>query len=265
MLISLLLLACSNPEPAALAACQAVPGLSSDAAGLALLEPLLTTEELVLLREAAPTRGQEVVGSTGLATIRDQTACEVVLTHSAGSGRWAVTLKRTLPTVGPDGTLGSPEEQELEWQVINADGVRVETGLGIATSMRRSIGDAIEKQDYARATSSWKAIQRSYHDPLLSVDIAEAEAFEEAWRYRSKLDGWVEKTSDTEVVIAVENKGDRAVVDAELTITFTVGEGTLLVTAALGPVAAGEIGRVNIAIPEGAAGRVTVKTAGVTL
>ncbi len=260
MLIALTLLACTDPNPPALAACQAVPGLATDAAGLALLTPLLSAAEVEILTSAAPTRGVEVLGSDGLAALRAQTTCTVTATNSAGSGSWAVSPSRTLPAVNPDGTLGAPIEQTLEWQVVDEDGGRVETSLGIASSMRRSISEAIEQEDYSRAASSWKAIQHTYNDPVITVDIAEAEAVEAEWLYRKKLDGWVESVGATEVVIAAENKGDRDLLGAELTVTFSLAEGTTPVSVAMEAVKAGEIGRISVPIPEGAVGKVKVKT-----
>lgn len=263
-MLTLLLFACTKPEPAALSACQAVTGLSTDAAGLALLEPVLVPAEVALLKAAAPTRGLEVVGSDGLAEIRSRTTCSVTATNSAGSGRWAVTLQRFLPAVGADGSLGEPQEQTLEWQVISEDGVRVETGLPVADSMRRSIAEAVEEGDHARVTASWKAIQRTYGDPLIAVDLAEAEAVEAAWRYRTQMEGWVEEVLKAEVVVAVENKGERDVSAADLTVTFEVSGEKVPADVALPAVKAGETGRINVAIPEGAKGRVSVKVNGVT-
>lgn len=263
MLIALTLLACTNPEAPALTACQAVPGLSTDAVGLAQLALVLVPSEVALLASAEPTAGQVALGSDGLATLRSQTTCEVTATNSAGSGRWALTLRRTLPTVDTDGTLGEPQEQTLAWQVVSDDGVKVETGLGIADSMRRSIAEAVEQEDYARATASWKAIQRTYGDPVIAVDIAQAEAAEEAWRYRRKIDGWVESVGETEVVIAAENQGKQDITAATLTITFTGI--TAPVTTELGMIKAGETARMSLPIPDGAVGKVTVKTTRVLL
>lgn len=265
MIIALTLLACTDPEAPALAACQAVPGLSTDDAGLAALSPLLVPAEVELLEAATPTRGHAVLGSEGLAQLRAQTTCAVTSTNSAGSGRWAVALSRTLPTVGADGTLGEPQEQTLEWQVVSDDGVRVETGLGIASSMRGSIDEAIKQEDYARAASSWKAILRTYGDPVIAVDIAEAEATEDAWLYRREIDGWVERVDSAEITIAAKNDGDRDIIGATLTVTFELADGTRPLSALLGAVKAGETGRVTIPIPEDAVGKVLVKTAAVQL
>lgn len=265
MLIALTLLACTDPEAPALAACQAVPGLSTDDAGLAALSPLLVSAEVDLLKAAAPTRGQEVLGSEGLAQLRAQTTCSIKATNSAGSGRWAVTLSRTLPTVGADGALGESQEQTLEWQVVSDDGVKVETGLGIASSMRGSIAEAVAQEDYARAASSWKAILRTYGDPVIAVDSAEADAVEAAWLYRRELDGWVEMVDSAEVTIAAKNDGEKDIAGATLTVTFDLADGKRPVTATLGAVKAGETGRVKVAIPEDAVGKVIVKTASVQL
>ncbi|MDG1484178.1 MAG: hypothetical protein P8R54_31595 [Myxococcota bacterium] len=265
MIIALTLLACTDPEAPALAACQAVPGLSTDDAGLAALSPLLVAAEIDLLKAAVPTRGQVVLGSEGLAKLRAQTTCAVTANNSAGSGRWAITLSRTLPTVEADGTLGEPQEQTLEWQVVSDDGARVETGLGIASSMRGSIDEAVEQEDYARAASSWKAILRTYGDPIIAVDIAEAEATEDAWLYRRKIDGWVERVDSAEITIAAKNDGDRDIVGATLTVTFELADGKRPLSALIGAVKAGETGRVTIPIPEDAVGKVLVKTASVQL
>ena len=91
MILSLLL-ACADPEPPALAACLAAPGLSVDAAGLALLEPLLVRDEVEVLRTAQPTAGHALLGDAGLARIRAETREQLDLTDLLDPARRLLLL-----------------------------------------------------------------------------------------------------------------------------------------------------------------------------
>jgi hypothetical protein len=260
MLILLALLGCTDPEVLAVSACEAVPGLSTDTAGLTALEPLLTPSAFAILKEAEPTEGQKKLGEAGLAQIRAGTSCTVAQVDPAGSGRWAVKLKRTAPVVGPDGAIGAAEETEFEWQVVDSDGGRVDVGMEKAASMRRSVAEAVEKGELRRAASTLRTLSRSFPDPALAVDVALAEAALERADYASKLSNTFVDASDTEVHATFTNSGDRPVGGVSVGGNFETPEGEVVATATLGEVAAGASVEYTLAIPEGASGKVKLST-----
>ncbi|MCB9764229.1 MAG: hypothetical protein H6739_30940 [Alphaproteobacteria bacterium] len=260
MILALLLLGCTDPEPIAKAACQAVPGLSVDPEGLALLEPLLTPTEGTLLAQAEPTLGLTAAGPATMAKLRAEASCEVGEVESAGSGRWAVPVTRTAPSITPDGQLGEPETTELSWQVVADDGGRVETGLKKAIAMRKSAHEAVEQDDLRRAASTLRALKKSYGDPALAVDIALAEAAFDKREYARKLQN-VFVSADDVVVATLTNSGDKALSAVTVAADFETAEGPKRTTAALTDVAAGATVEVRLEIPEGAEGGVKLSTA----
>lgn len=180
MILLFALLGCTDPEPLAQSTCEASPGLSTDAAGLALLQPLLPAKSYEILSSAPKTAGHELIGDAGLAQIRAGTSCTIDEVASAGSGHWAVKITRTAPEVSGDGTIGAPVESVLEWTVMAAEGGRVDIGLERAAAMRKSINEALEKGELRRAASTMRTLSKSFPDPALAVDIAKAEAAQEA-------------------------------------------------------------------------------------
>jgi len=174
----LFLLACTDPGAVAVAACEAVPVLSPDAASIGLLTPLITAKELESVAGAEPTAGFSAVGAEGMAELRAGTICVVESVDGAGSGAWAVSMVRTQPVVNADGTLGAPVETAISWQVTSAEGGRAEPGLPKAVAMRKSIEEARAEGDLRRAASTLRALSSSFPDPTLAVDVALAEAAE---------------------------------------------------------------------------------------
>ncbi len=249
VLISSLLAACANPTPIATEACMALPGLSTDPAGLALLTPLLINAEGELLAAATPTLGLEKVGAEGLAALREKAVCELVAVNNAGSGRWKVELKRSLPTVQADGSLGRTDETALEWQVVDEDGLRVETGLGVAAEMRASIAGAIAEDDLRRAASTWRALYRSYPDPVLPVDIAVAEAAEARAALKRRVKAVVGTPKRGKLPLEVTNRNSADVVGVELKIEFDLGD-PVTVTVEQIPTKATEA--ISVEMPKGA-------------
>jgi hypothetical protein len=210
---ALLLAACTDPEPVALEACRAMPQLATDAAGLELMRPVLDPREVALIEKAEPTLGLQKVGSEGLAKLRAASTCAIDEVDSAGTGRWAVKVKRTIPTVAADGTIGDPQEQVLEWQVVDGDDhPYVETGARYASSKRASIAEAIEQRDFKRVAAGWRGLVNEFPDPVLTVDVADAEDQDEGWEYRNKLAVRAFGATDPHTLVAVvSNTGDRPV------------------------------------------------------
>ena len=265
MLLLLTLLGCTDPGPLAVSACEAVPGLSTDAAGMALLEPLLIATSVAILKDAAPTKGQEALGPDGLAQLRAGTSCTADKIDAAGSGRWAVKLTRTAPTVAADGTLGATETTALEWQVADTDGGRVDVGLEKANAMRRSATEAAEKGEHRRAASTLRALSKSFADPALVVDVALAEAAQDKAEYDKKLSNTFVAAEGGSVTASFTNSGDRALSGVTVGGDFEAGDGVVTADAEIGDVPAGETVEYKLTIPDSAEGSVKLKTRGYTL
>jgi hypothetical protein len=262
MVLLLFLMACADPVPVAQRACEALPGLATDPAGLQLLAPVLATVDYDALAAAQPTRGLELLGSDGLAALRGKVECTVGLVEGAGQGRWAVDLERSLPEVLPDGSLGEVKTTALSWQAVKTkDGVRVETGLAGAAIMRASAQQAYEEGDLRRYSSSWRAIAKKFPDPLIAVDIAHAEGLFERDEYRTKIRGKPVAVDDAAGTLKAElsNTGEREVVQLEVRVEFGVGDQTASQTANVDELGAGSTATVEVDIPEGADGKVHIE------
>lgn len=253
-LIALSLLGCTDPEPVALAACQAVPGLSIDAAGRAMLDGVLTDEELGILDAAEPTLGLQTLGEAGMKEIRAKTTCVVTKMESAGASRWAATISRTAPSVTPEGALGDPVETELTFQIVDVDGGRAEIGMKRAAAQRASIAEALAEEDYQRFASSWRALERNYPDPVLPVDVAAAEALEARMDYRKSVELTFKEAGDGMVQAEALNTGDKPVASALLSATFEGSDESP--EATVGALPPGEVVAWSIPIPAGAEGNV---------
>lgn len=265
MFLLLSLLACADPAPVALATCQAVPGLATDAAGLELLEPLLASEDLKALKGAQATAGLEAVGSEGLATIRSKTTCAVLSAESAGSGRWAVDLERTAPTVSGDGTLGEPATQALAWQAVKTpDGIRIEAGIQGAAISRLNAEAAVAEDDLRRAAAIWRAIHKKFPDPLLTVDIARAEAAHHYGEILKKVHAKPVGVEDGKLFIEAANGNEAPVSQVEIKADFEVGENTKSETTVVPELAGGAKLEIELAVPEGADGNVHVEVVKLT-
>ena len=244
--MALLASACTDPEPVALAACQALPQLSTDAAGIEGLRPHLDPRELELLEASAPTLGMEAVGSEGLAQLRSSLTCTVDQVDSAGSGRWAVKLTRSQPKVGPDGSIGENQDVALDWQVVDGkDGPYVESGLRFAVTKRESLAKALEEKDYMRVAGGWRGIVQSFPDPVLTVDIAAAETLDKGWSYRKQIVPVGAGALDAETLaLQVQNTGEETVAKAVINLKFTHGgqeETVRLVSGEMAPGATVEL------------------------
>ncbi len=268
MTLLLFLMACADPAPVALQACEALPGLATDPAGLELLQPLLESKDYDALAAAAPTAGLELVGADGLASLRTQASCTLLSAESAGSGRWAVELERSAPAVLADGSLGEVQTTPLSWQAVKTpDGVRVETGLAGAAIMRASAATALEEGDVRRYASTWKAVANKFPDPLLTVDVAQAQAAFERLEYQAKIRGKPIEVDEAAGTLKAEirNEGERSVSAVQLRVDFGVGETTASESATLEALAGGATAEVTVPIPEGADGKVHIEVLGLEL
>ncbi len=260
MLIVLLALACTDPEPAAVAACQALPGIAVLETDLPLFETLLSAADIAHLRQAEPTRGLQAVDAPTLATMRSQTSCTVEEVNGAGSGRWAVKLSRTAPTVDASGAVGAPDTQQFEWQVIDEDGGRVDLNLVAAGIARKNAEAAIDEEDFKRFSAGWRALSHRWPDPLLTVDVAFAEALETRMDYAAKLQHSFDGAGEGMVQATVQNTGDKAVAAMRVDAVFESADGPLHARADLGAVAPGQALAYQVEIPDGAEGNVRLRT-----
>lgn len=259
-LLPLLLLACTDPEPVAIAACQALPGIAAHSQDLPLFQPLLTAKDLAVLGKAAPTRGLERVPAATLAELRTQTTCTVVETNGAGEGRWAVKLTRTAPTIDGTGAVGPAAEQTFEWQVSDEEGGRVDLNLEGAAIARENLDEAIDQEDWKRYASGWRALAARWPDPVLPVDVAAAEALASRMEYTTKLQHAFVGAGEGLVQATVTNQGDRAVQAQVVDAVFESANGPLHGRVELGPLAAGASLTYTVEIPDGAEGNVRLRT-----
>lgn len=251
-MLLLLSLACTDPEAIAVAACEAVPTVAPDAAGLARITPLITAAELAAVTGVEPTAGAQAVGD--LAPLVAQTSCSADSVEGAGSGAWAVALTRTAPQVGADGSIGEAVTTSFTWQVTSDEGGRAEPGLPKAAAMRRSIAEALGEGDLRRVAATTRTLASSFPDPTLAVDVALAEAALEKSEY--DIGAAFVGANDTHVQGQLENTGDRALVDVTVTAEF---EGAGSTTAQVASVAAGETVSFEVPLAPGAAGGVVLQ------
>ena len=262
MFLLIFLMACADPAPVAKQACEALPGLATDPAGLQLLAPLLAKVDYDALASAQPTLGLQLLGSDGLAELRNQASCTVGAVEGAGQGRWAVDMERSLPVVNLDGSLGEVETTPLSWQAVKTpDGVRVETGLAGAAIMRASAEQAFEEGDLRRYASSWRAIVKKFPDPLISVDVAMAASSIDAWEYRARVRGkpvTIDEEAGT-LQAEITNQGDRAVRALRVRVDFEVGSQTVSQALVIESLEANTTAPVDVPIPEAADGKVHIE------
>lgn len=260
MLLALALLACTDPAKVAVAACQALPGIAAHPEDLPMFEGLLSAKDMDALRKAAPTEGLKKVSAASLAAMRGKTTCTAGEVNGAGSGRWAVQLHRSAPTVLADGREGPVAEQDLEWQVVDEEGGRAELNLEGAAIARKNLDEAIEKEDFKRYAGGWKSLAGRWADPLLTVDVAVAEALLERMEYGKQLQHVFVGAADGEVLATVSNPGNRAVAELRVNAVFESSGGPVHSEANIGPLPAGGTLEYRLPIPEQAEGNVRLRT-----
>ncbi len=260
MILALLALACSDPTAVAISACQALPGIAAHPEDMPLMETLLSSKDLDALRKAPQTKGLQAVSAATLATMRAQTTCTASETNGAGSGRWAVKLTRKAPTVTPTGEIGPPDEQSFEWQVVDEDGGRAEFNIEGATIARKNLDEAIDKEDFKRFAAGWRSLAGRYPDPVLSVDVADADALLARMEYGASLEHVFQGAADGLVNASVRNSGDKVIAQMKVDAVFESAAGPLHSEVVVGPVAAGETLSYQVAIPDEAEGSVRLRT-----
>lgn len=225
MLLLSLLLACTDPTPVAIQACQAIPTIAPTPESLALFEPLLVRDEYTLLAKQLPTLGIAAVGEEGLVPLRQAATCTSSDAKHAGPGIWKVYLDRRSPSLTMDGQ-GDVVSHHFEWMVHETDaGLRVETDLARYVSMRESITEGLKTDDHDRATSLWQTMIDDYGDPTLVHDLAAAEVARTHYKYGKKLGTDIMGIDGDELVGKLFNHGKVELPRVAVRFTLTGPEG----------------------------------------
>lgn len=176
----LLLLGCSiqpAPEILAIRACDAMPGLSLDSAGLAMTTGVIVDDERTLWADhIAQGAGFERIGLSGYGVIRANLSCVLQSIDSD-----SVQLQR----IEPDITQLSPWENTAVWELPSRtvtldygleqtpDGVRVRTGLASALEQAQQARSLHEQGQSDQAIATWETLYTSYPDPMIHFEILE--------------------------------------------------------------------------------------------
>ena len=177
-----LLLGCSiqlAPELKAVRACDAMPGLSLDSAGLAMTKDIVVDDERALWAEnIAQGPGFERIGYAGYGVIRANLSCTLL---SLEEGQ-AVLERRE-----PDITLLSVWEPTAVWDLPTRivtlnytledtpQGIRVRTGLAQAMQAAQQARDLQAKGDNQGAMAAWESLAATYPDPMIYFELQELE------------------------------------------------------------------------------------------
>jgi hypothetical protein len=178
--VILLLLGCTlqlAPELKAVRACDAMPGLSLDSAGLAMTQDIIVDDERALWAEhIAQGPGFERIGLGGYGVIRANLSCRLV---SLEAGR--AVLERTEPDI----SQLTPWETTSVWELptrtttLNYSleetpkGIRVRTGLAQAMEAAAKARALNTAGDAPAAVLAWEALQASYPDPMIRFELEE--------------------------------------------------------------------------------------------
>ena len=94
----LFLAACSNSQDGiAVEVCEAVPALTLDAAGRALVMDHVAEEEQRIWKDAEPSPGMRALGTPAFGAIRANSSCELIRNTPSGSNGTHFVLSRTEP------------------------------------------------------------------------------------------------------------------------------------------------------------------------
>lgn len=172
--MTLALLGCSNQdEAAALTVCEAMPALSLDAAGRALVEDLVAEEELEIWKQGEPSDGMLAIGSPAFGVIRANSSCRVDSSQKSPEGLH-IDLIRTEPDV-----LGlrvfdryeliDQEKVERKLQLTVRDG-KVYVGLKRALKEAAAARHLARKGDKNGAEAGFAALYAWFPDPTLFAE-----------------------------------------------------------------------------------------------
>ena len=176
----LLLLGCAiqlAPEIKAVRACDAMPGLSLDSAGLAMTQDIIVDDERALWAEhIAEGPGFERIGLNGYGVIRANLSCRLL---SLSDG------KAVLERDEPDISLLTPWESTSVWELPTRrttlnytlentpQGLRVRTGLAEAMDAATQARTLNTGGDAQAAILAWETLHATYPDPMIRFEIEE--------------------------------------------------------------------------------------------
>ena len=172
--MTLALFSCSsNHQEAALAVCEAVPALSLDAAGRALVEGISAQKEIDIWAQAEQSNGMRAMGTPAFGVIRANASCRIVGTEKTPGGL-RVDLIRTEPNV-----LGLRIFDRTE--LIDQDTVERKLSLWVRegrvwTELEKAIKAAAEARDLVRngntqgAEAAFAALYSWFPDPTLFAE-----------------------------------------------------------------------------------------------
>lgn len=158
----------TDPESLALAACQAMPGLSVPGAGRAMARDAVTPEELALWDEPDYAVGIRTIGLDGYGVIRANVVCEVEAIEPQADGTTRVRLRREEPDVRglEPWETRSVYKQERRFRTMTFDIVDTEAGP------RARVGVAKAR---AEAEAAWAlAHQGRYDEAVAALDALDA-------------------------------------------------------------------------------------------
>lgn len=178
----LLLLGCSlqlSPDLKAIRACDAMPGLSLDSAGLAMTKGIVVDDERALWAEnIAQGPGFERIGYAGYGVIRANLSCKLV---SLRDGQ--AVLERSEPDIDQLAVWEPTSVWDLPTRTVTLnytmedtpEGLRVRTGLAPAMDAAAKARALQQAGDYQGAIAAWKTLQLTYPDPMIRFEIEEIE------------------------------------------------------------------------------------------
>jgi hypothetical protein len=178
--VILLLLGCSlqlAPELKAVRACDAMPGLSLDSAGLAMTKGIIVDDERALWADnIAQGPGFERIGYSGYGVIRANLSCELV---SLEGGKAVLERQEPdidqLPIWEPTSVWDLPTRSvTLNYTVEDTpEGPRVRTGLAQAMQAAEQARALHKAGDAQGAISAWQSLAKTYPDPMIRFEIEE--------------------------------------------------------------------------------------------
>ena len=172
--MTLALLGCSNKDEAtALTVCEAMPALSLDAAGRALVEGLVTEEEYEIWNNGEASDGMRAIGTPAFGVIRANSRCRIESSEKTAQGL-RVHLIRTEPEllglrVFDRHELIDQEEVERKLHLTVQDG-KVSVDLKRALKEAAAARQLSQEGDKSGAEAGFAALYAWFPDPTLFAE-----------------------------------------------------------------------------------------------
>jgi hypothetical protein len=172
--MTLALLGCSNNDlDAALAVCEAVPALSLDAAGRALIEDFIAPKEREIWDQSEASVGMRQIGSPAFGVIRANASCQIVGSEKTPQGLRVDFIRKEPEVLG----LRVFDRHEL----IDQDKVERKLSLWVRegrvwVDLQRALKEAAAARKLARsgdekgAEAAFAALYAWFPDPTLFAE-----------------------------------------------------------------------------------------------